>query len=395
MKIADRMNTIEYAIRDVVTVANRVRESGRKIYNLNIGDPVIFDLDVPKSIKYALAEAAFEGHNNYVDSRGIPELRDIIAKRETRYGIDIHPDQVMVTSGVSEAILFVTASLAESGREILLPGPCYPPYITYCNFFNGKPVEYKLDEENGWNPDLDDIRKKVSDSTNAILISSPNNPTGVLYDEKNIREIIDIAGEYDIPVISDEIYDLIVYEKEFRCPASVAGDVPVIGMNSFSKAHMSTGWRLGYMYFYDPEGKICELKESIERLARIRLCANTPAQYAAYKAMVDPGNYTDKMVDKLRERRDYSVKRLNEIPGVSVVPADGAFYLFPKVELGDRWNSDKEFVLDLLEETGVCLVYGSGFGNYGKDHVRVVFLPPVEVLREVFDLVEGYVRKKT
>lgn len=391
MKISDRMSTLQYAIRDVVVAANAVRARGKKIYNLNIGDPVIFDYDVPKEIKYALTEAALEGHNNYVDSRGIVELRSLLARREQEKNkIALDPDDILITSGVSEAILFLNAGLMEPGREILLPGPCYPPYLTYAHFFGGTPVEYRLDEENGWDPDLDDVRKKITDKTNAILISSPNNPTGVLYQDKTINEIINLAGEYDLPVISDEIYDLLIYDKEYHCPASMTSDVPIIGMNGFSKAHLSTGWRLGFMYFHDPEDKIRDLKNAIERLARLRLCANTPAQYAAVKALTDPGDYTKRMLEKLRVRRAYSLKRLADIEDLSVVPPDGAFYLFPRIALEGRWKSDKAFVLDLLEKTGVVLVYGSGFGHHGAGHCRITFLPPLDILEQVYDLLEAF-----
>ncbi|MFX0099312.1 MAG: aminotransferase class I/II-fold pyridoxal phosphate-dependent enzyme, partial [Candidatus Hodarchaeota archaeon] len=210
--------------------------------------------------------------------------------------------------------------------------------------------------------------------------------------------IINIAGEYDLPIISDEIYDQIIYEKENHSPAFHSKDVPVIGMNGFSKAHLSTGWRLGYMYFHDPKNRLKELKESIESLARTRLCVNVPAQYAAIKTMEDPKDHTKKMVKKLWRRRDYCMKRINEINGISANVPDGAFYLFPKLDLLENpaspWKDDKEFVLDLLNETGVMTVYGSGFGGYGKNHLRMTYLAPVPVLEEVFNLVEDFLKKR-
>ncbi len=394
MKIADRVKNMAYAIRDVTAKAQEIQNK-RRIHWLNIGDPALFDFETPKYIIEALAKSALEGKNTYANSLGVPELRRFIIEAERKkIKIDIPIDNIIITSGVSEGILFTMATLAQAGNEILLPGPCYPPYSSYCNFFDSKGVEYRLAEENGWNPDIDDFRKKINDKTNAILVSSPNNPTGKMYKKKTLKEIIDLAGEYDIPIISDEIYDKIVYEGEYIHPASLSKDVPVIGMNGFSKAHMAPGWRLGYLYFYDPEDRMEGVKESIEKLARTRLCANTPAQYAAIETFKRPRKYTDEMVAKLHKRRDYTMKRLNEIDRISCVNPDGAFYAFPKVELKNLWKNDKDFVLDVLNETGICFVYGSGFGDYGKDHFRTTFLPPIDTLAEVYDKLESYIKKK-
>lgn len=394
MKIADRVKNMAYAIRDVTAKAQEIQNKMR-IYWLNIGDPALFDHETPKYIIEALAKSALEGKNIYANSLGVPELRRFIIQAEReKIKIDIPVDNIVITSGVSEGILFTMATLAEKGNEILLPGPCYPPYKSYCNFFGSKGVEYRLAEENGWNPDIDDVRKKVNDKTNAILVSSPNNPTGKMYKKKTLKEIIDLAGEFDIPVISDEIYDKIVYEGKTVHPASLSKDVPIIGMNGFSKAHMATGWRLGYLYFYDPELKMEGVMESIERLARTRLCANTPAQYAAIEIFKQPRRHTDEMVVKLHKRRDYTVKRLNEIEQISCVTPDGAFYAFPKVELNNLWKNDKEFILDVLNDTGICFVFGSGFGEFGNDHFRTTFLPPIDTLEEVYDKLERYMKSK-
>ena len=171
-------------------------------------------------------------------------------------------------------------------------------------------------------------------------------------------------------------------------------DVPIIGMNGFSKAHLATGWRLGYLYYHDPENKITELKENIAKMARARLCANSIAQYAAIEALRNPGTHTDEMVKKLRKRRDYSYKRLRQIEGVNIVKPEGAFYLFPKIDFNEfkQWKGDKDFVINLLKDTGICLVYGSGFGKYGKDHVRITFLPDLETLEIVYNLLEDYLK---
>ncbi|MBY8982445.1 MAG: aminotransferase class I/II-fold pyridoxal phosphate-dependent enzyme, partial [Candidatus Lokiarchaeota archaeon] len=303
-------------------------------------------------------------------------------------------DDILVTAGVTEGIYFLLAALIEKGEELLIPGPTYPLYINNTKFYDGIPIEYELDEKEGWDPNIEDMRRKITDKTQAILICSPNNPTGVLYTEKKVKEIIDLAGEYNLPILSDEIYDQITYEKEYVSPASLSKDVPIIGMNGFSKSDLMTGWRLGYLYYHDPENKLTELKEGMAKLARARLSASSIAQYAAIEIFRTKSNHTQDLVKKLRERRDYSYNRIRKIEGISCVNANGAFYLFPKIDFNelDRWDNDKDFAIDLLKETGVCSVYGSGFGNFGKGHIRLTFLPNIDVLSEVYDHVENFLK---
>ncbi|MFX1443017.1 MAG: aminotransferase class I/II-fold pyridoxal phosphate-dependent enzyme [Promethearchaeota archaeon] len=393
--VTQRVKGMSYAIRDVAAVANEIKKTGKQVYQLNIGDPVIFDFNTPDYISQALADATFAGQNFYVDSLGVRELREEICRYErNKNNVDLKPDDVMITSGVTEGIFFILASLLENKNELLIPGPSYPVYINYSKFFDGVPVEYELDEDNLWEPNIDDIRKKISDKTQAILICSPNNPTGIVYNKNKIKQIIDLAGEYALPVLSDEIYDQITYEKEYTCPASLSNDVPIIGMNGFSKAHLATGWRMGYIYYHDLRNKLVEVKEAVEKMARARLCANSIAQYAAIEAIKNPGPHTDEMVKKLRERRDYSYKRLKQIEGLTCNNADGAFYLFPKINFKEfsKWKNDKEFVIDLLKNTGICTVFGSGFGTYGKDHFRITFLPDLNTLEIVYNLLEDFLK---
>jgi tyrosine/nicotianamine family aminotransferase len=396
IKITERVRSIEYAIRDVIVYARALAKSGKKIYYLNIGDPVAFDFDTPEHIKQALFEAVRSGANAYSTSEGLPELREAISEKEKRLNnVDISADDIIVTSGISEGIQMVMAALVDAGDEILLPGPTYPPYISYTKFFGGKPVTYETVEERGWQPNVDDLRRKISDRTRAIVVINPNNPCGALYDEKTLRRILDLAAEHGVPVISDEIYDQLVFEKRFVSTASLAKDVPVIGMNGFSKAYLMTGWRLGYIYFHSPKDELKELKECVEKEARIRICANTPVQKAGVAALKGPQDHVREIVSKLRARRDYAWKRLNEIEGISCTKPEAAFYVFPKIhKVGSKWKNDLEFVLDLLKETGVLFVHGSGFCPiYGAGHVRGVFLPPIETLEEAFDLVEGFMKK--
>ncbi|MCJ7429914.1 aminotransferase class I/II-fold pyridoxal phosphate-dependent enzyme, partial [Candidatus Bathyarchaeota archaeon] len=268
MKVTERVRTIEYAIRDVVVHAMQVAKTGKKIFYLNIGDPVAFDFDTPAHIKQALIKAVEEGQNAYSASEGLPELRQAISDKEKRVnGVDISAEKVIVTTGISEGIQMVMAALINAGDEVLLPGPTYPPYISYAKFFGGNPVTYETVEENGWQPNIDDLRSKISKKTRGIAVINPNNPCGALYDEKVVKQIADLAGEYDLPILSDEIYDQIIYEKRFVSTAHLAKDVPVVGLNGFSKAYLMTGWRLGYLYFHDQNGELEELKQCIEKEA--------------------------------------------------------------------------------------------------------------------------------
>lgn len=393
VKVTERVRTIEYAIRDVIVHAKQLAKTGKKIYYLNIGDPVAFDFDTPLHVKQALMDAVREGANSYSPSEGLPELRQAISEKEKRVNdVDVSADDIIVTAGISEGIQMVMAALIDAGDEILLPGPTYPPYISYAKFFGGKPITYKTVEENGWQPNIDDLRSKISEKTRGIVIINPNNPCGALYEEKLVKQILDLAGEYGIPVLSDEIYDQIIYAGKFVSTTHLAKDVPVIGLNGFSKAYLMTGWRLGYIYVSEHNNRLQELKHCIEKEARIRLCANTPIQKAGVAALTGPQDHIKEMVERLRKRRDYAWKRLNGMKGISCAKPEAAFYVFPKIkEAGVRWKTDREFALELLKETGVLFVHGSGFDPvYGAGHVRAVFLPPIETLEHALDEVERF-----
>jgi alanine-synthesizing transaminase len=393
LNLTERVQNLEYAIRDVVGHAKQLEKKGKDVIYLNIGDPLLFDFETPAHIKEALIQAVRDDFNAYSPSEGLPELRDAVCEKEKKVaGIDLLPENVIISNGVSEAIQMVLGALVDNGDEILVPGPAYPPYISYTEFFGGKAVQYRTSEENGWQPDLDDLRSKLNGSTRALVIINPNNPCGALYDRKTVKAMVDLAGEYDIPIISDEIYDQIAYVEPVST-TNVAKDVSVIGLNGFSKVYLMTGWRLGYAYFTGQDEEMLEeLREHVTKEARIRLSANTPVQKAAVEALRGPQDHIPQMVEKLRERRDYSHKRLNEIKGISCAEPRGAFYFFPKVDgIGSKWVNDMTFVRDLLEHTGIVFVHGSGFGStYGSGHFRGVFLPPIETLEKTFDRLDGF-----
>ena len=393
MKATQRVSTIEYAIRDVIGFAKKLEKKGSKITYLNIGDPVKFGFDTPEHIKRALFDAVNSGENWYSPSEGLPELREAICRKEKQVnGLDISPDNVVVTTGVSEGIFMIMAAIVDTGDEVLVPGPTYPPYASYVKFFGGKPVAYRTIEEEGWIPDVEDMRSKISNRTKGIVIINPNNPCGGQYSAKTVKGIVDLASENNLLVLSDEIYDRIVYEEPLVSTARVAGDYPIVGLNGFSKTYLATGWRLGYFYFHDPEGKLEGLAEDIKRESRIRLCTNTPVQKAGVAALDGPQTHIPKLVEELRKRRDYSWKRLNDIEGICCTKPKGAFYVFPKVQdVGSVWKTDFDFVLDVLEKTGVLFVHGSGFCTvYGAGHVRGVFLPPIKVLEGAYDSLERF-----
>ena len=388
MKVSKKVSGVEYAIRDIVVAAKKQEQQGKKVLYLNIGDPVLYGFQPPDNVKEALIKAVKNGENYYSPSEGIPELRDEIAKKENKKGLEIDGDDVLVTNGVSEGLDMVISSIVEEGDEVLLPGPYYPPYASYVRLRGGIPVEFTVDLENS-TPDIDDIRSKITSKTVAICLISPNNPTGVVFNEKSLKELVDIANEHDLYILCDEIYDQIVYDEKFTGIGKVAGDSPVIVLNGFSKVHLMTGWRLGYLAF-NKSPKLDEIKENLPKLARVRIASNLPFQHAAVESLRGPQGYISEFVSELKKRRDLVVKRLNSIPGLSCPNPKGAFYAFPKIE-NNKYASDKEFVLKLLESKGVLTVYGSGFGTkYGSEHFRLVFLPSLEILDSALNKIEEF-----
>ncbi|MHA1741141.1 MAG: aminotransferase class I/II-fold pyridoxal phosphate-dependent enzyme, partial [Candidatus Thorarchaeota archaeon] len=236
---------------------------------------------------------------------------------------------------------------------------------------------------------------KINDKTAGILVINPNNPTGAVYDEKTIREIANIAGEYGLPLVTDEIYDQLTFDKPQTPMVRAAGDVPVIGFNGISKVYLAPGWRVGYVYFHDQDGELDPIHDAMIRQARVRICVNAPAQYAAVAALKSDGSHLKEMMRRLRERRQVIWKRLNEIDSISTRLPQAAFYIMPKIELNGRWKDDTEFVLDVLNSTGVVFVPGSGFcPKYGASHFRSVFLPPPDMISEAMDRLESFMSKR-
>jgi len=388
LKVSKKVAGVEYAIRDIVGAAIKLEQQGRKVDYLNIGDPVQYGFQPPQNVKEAYIKAIQNGENYYSASEGLPELREAIAKKEHDKGLDVSADNILVTNGVSEGLDMVISSIVEEGDEVLLPGPYYPPYASYVRLHGGIPVEFAVDLDNS-TPDINDIRAKITPKTVAICLISPNNPTGVVFNENSLKELVDVANENNLYIICDEIYDQIVYDEKFTGIGKVAGNSPVIILNGFSKVHLMSGWRIGYIAFNNSP-QLDSIQENLPKLARVRISTNLPVQHAALESLRGPQDYIADFVSELKKRRDLVVKRLNSIPGLSCPNPKGAFYAFPKIE-NNKYSSDKEFILKLLDSQGVLTVHGSGFGTkYGSDHFRLVFLPSLETLDSSLNKIEAF-----
>ncbi len=380
---------MEYAIRDIALVARKLEKEGHKITYLNIGDPVQHGFQPPENVKDAFINAVKKGQNYYAASEGLPELRNAIAQKEKAKGLSVSEDDIIITNGVSEGLEMLMASIVEPGDEVLIPGPYYPPYASYVRLFGGVPIEFSVDLHNS-TPDLDDIKSKITSKTVAICLISPNNPTGAVFNENSLKDLVEIAVEHDLYIICDEIYDQIVFDEKFVGIGKVSGDSPIILVNGFSKVHLMSGWRIGYIAFNNSK-KLDLLRENIPKLARVRIASNLPVQYAALESLRGPQNYISEFVSHLKNRRDYVIKRLNGMNGLSCSIPKGAFYAFPKIQ-STKYLSDKEFVIDLLKSKGILTVHGSGFGTqYGSGHFRMVFLPEISVLEPALDKIEEFV----
>jgi alanine-synthesizing transaminase len=393
---------VEYAIRDVVIPARELEKQGHEILKLNIGDPTAYGFQPPQHMIDAMADAAKAGFNGYSPSEGDPDLIDaIIAREKRRNNVTYAQEDVLVGTGVSEILQLVMGSAVRPGDEVLIPGPTYPPYESLVNYFNGTPVSYRTVEEEDWQPDIDDLRKKITPKTKAVSLINPNNPTGALYSAKIVKELTDLVGEHEdqMFLISDEIYDEMTFDGKQVASASVAPDVPMVTLNGMSKVYLAPGWRLGHALWNDPSGSLAEIREGCLKVARNRICASSVAQKAAAAALNGSQAHIPEMNNALRPRRDLAVKRLNEIEGISSAKPDGAFYAFPKLDFMAEgkgpWKTDKEFVLDFLNEEKVLTVHGSGFDKtYGKDHFRIVILPEMDILETAFNRLESFLERR-
>jgi alanine-synthesizing transaminase len=389
---ARRTENVTYAIRDLAVKAGEYERAGHKIDYLNIGDPAIFGFRPPEHVVDAAVKAMREGKNHYVDSMGIKEARDAIAKEAGSRGIKCDPDHVIVTAGGSEAIDLALTALVDRGQKILLPMPGYSLYPAVVNKLEAEPVGYKTVEANGWQPDIADIKRKVTPDTRGIIVNNPNNPTGAVYSPETLKQIIGIARENNMVILTDEVYHKILFDGAEHVPvASIAEDTPVVTLGGLSKNGWSLpGWRIGWMTFSN-SGVMDEYREATAKLARARICAPGPFQYAIKAALEGTQDHIPEMNGELQKRRDIFVDGINRIPGFSCVKPEGAFYAFPKVEFPVA--DDKAFVLDVLDKEHTLFVHGTGFGHDDTQHFRAVLLPQPEVLERTLVRLEDYSRK--
>ncbi|MCH7773173.1 MAG: aminotransferase class I/II-fold pyridoxal phosphate-dependent enzyme [Bacteroidetes bacterium] len=388
---AKRTKNITYAVRDIVVLANEVAKSGKEMLYLNIGDPNIYDFEPPKHLVEATYKAMLENKNGYAPSSGIKEAVDAIEREAERKGItNVH--DIFVTTGASEAIDICLTALVNEGENVLTPTPGYPLYTAIESKLEMISNPYYLDEDNGWTPDIDDIKSKINDKTKAIILINPNNPTGSLYTQESLLQIIDLALENDLVIFADEIYDKLLFDgKEHVSIASLNKDVSCITFSGLSKNYMVPGFRIGWGIVSGRKGVLSDYIEAMNKILRARLSANHPEQYGIKPSLEGEQSNILEAKEKLTLRRDMTVEMLNAIQGISCVKPEGAFYAFPQLHMN---QSDNHFVAELIKETGVVVVPGSGFGQVpGTQHFRVVFLPNEQILEKAYKAIGDFYQK--
>jgi len=400
IKPAERTKEVTYAIRDIVVKAKQLEAKGKTILYLNIGDPPVYDFETPKQLRQIVADQILASNvgndinvSTYCDSMGIAEARTAVAKDavERKRIPNITPDDVIISSGASEAITLAIAALIDPGDNIMTPSPGYPLYSGQIPAYHGKLNPYYLNEEKGWQIDFEELDKRVNERTKAIVVINPNNPTGANYNEESIRNILKFARKHNLMVFADEIYDKLLFDGQTHISiASLAENVPVITFGGLSKNYIMPGWRVGWAIFHDPQGEITDYREAINKLLRARLCAPHPQQYMIAPALQGKDEHLQNVMARLDKRRNITYQRLNNIPGISCVKPGGAFYAFPRIQLPENVD-DEAYVIQLLEETGVLVVFGKGFGERpGTHHFRIVFLPDETTLEEAYTLIEEF-----
>jgi alanine-synthesizing transaminase len=378
---ADRTRNVHYAIRDLAIRAAEYEKAGVPVSYFNIGDPAIFGFRPPKHVLNAAIDAIRRGDNQYVDSKGLWKARESISNEARSRGIMSDPEHVIITSGGSEGLDLGVTALVNRGEEVLVPMPGYSLYPTLLHKLEARPVGYRTVEEKGWQPDIEDIKRKVTPDTRAIIVNNPNNPTGAVYPRDTLKEIIGIAREKNMVILTDEVYHEILFDGAEHVPiASIAEDTPVVTYGGLSKNGWSLpGWRIGWMIFSNT-GVMDEYREATEKLARARICAPGPFQYAIKPALEGNRDHLNGMNAELEKRRNVFIEGINRIPGYSCVNPQGAFYAFPRMNF--PVDDDKKFVLDLLEQKHILFVHGSGFGHDDTQHFRAVLLPEPEVIEQ-------------
>ncbi len=390
-----KLDNVCYDIRGpVMDEAVRMESEGQRILKLNIGNPAPFGFTAPdeviRDMMYNLREC--EG---YSDSKGMFSARKSIMQYYQVKGVKgVDIGDIYLGNGVSELITMAMQGLLDNGDEILVPSPDYPLWTASVTLAGGNAVHYMCDEQNEWNPDIDDIKKKITPKTKGIVIINPNNPTGALYSDEILKEIVEIARQNELILFADEIYDRLVMDGlTHTALASLAPDVPCISFNGLSKSHRVAGFRVGWMVISGDKKKIKGYIEGLNLLSTMRLCSNVPAQSIVQTALGGVQSIDDLLLPggRIYEQREFVYNALCEIDGISVVKPKAAFYIFPKLD-AKKFNlhDDEKLVLDFLKAKKVLLMHGKGFNYPTPDHIRIVYLPRRRILGEAMDAFKDF-----
>ena len=382
-----KLANVCYDIRGpIMDRARQMEEEGQKIIKLNIGNLAVFGFDAPEEIQQDMIRN-LPNSAGYSDSKGIFAARKAVMHETQKQGIKgVTLDDIYLGNGASELIVMATNGLLDDGDEMLLPAPDYPLWTAAASLSGGTPVHYRCDESNGWMPNLADIRAKITPRTKGIVVINPNNPTGALYSDALLREIVSIAREHGLVIFADEVYDKVLYDDvRHTAIASLSQDVLTLTFNSLSKSYRSCGYRAGWLVLSGDKRQAKDYIEGLNMLSNMRLCANVPGQYAIQTALGGYQSIDDLVCEggRLRRQRDLAYELITAIPGVSCVKPSAALYMFPRLDPKVYpIHDDQQFFLDVLQETRVMLVQGSGFNWEAPDHFRIVFLPHEDDLRE-------------
>ncbi|MDR1949059.1 MAG: pyridoxal phosphate-dependent aminotransferase [Spirochaetaceae bacterium] len=384
---SSKLDDVCYDIRGpVLKEAKRLEDEGFRVIKLNIGNPAPFGFNAPDEIIHDII-INMRNAQGYIDAQGLFAARKAIMQDFQSKGVmDVEIDDIYIGNGVSELISIVMQGLLNPGDEVLIPMPDYPLWTAAATLAGGRAVHYRCDESSGWNPDLEDIRAKVSDRTKALVIINPNNPTGAVYDRQILEGIGRIAAEHELIVYADEIYDRIIYDGAKHVPmASINPEILTVSFNGLSKAYRAAGFRAGWMALSGNKKCAAGYLEGLNMLSNMRLCSNVPAQFGIQTALGGYQSINDLVLPggRLREQRDVAINLVNQIPGLSVVMPQGALYCFPKIDT-KRFNitDDEKFIMDLLRDQHLLLIQGTGFNLKEPDHFRIVFLPDRETLTD-------------
>ncbi len=399
-----KLANVLYDIRGpIMDAARQMEEEGHKIIKLNIGNLAVFGFDAPEEIQLDMARN-LPNSAGYSDSKGIFTARKAVMHYTQQQGVKgVTVDDVFLGNGASELIAMATNALLDNGDELLLPAPDYPLWTAASSLSGGTPVHYRCDEANGWMPDLEDIRRKITPATKGIVVINPNNPTGALYSDELLLGIVALAREHNLVILADEVYDKVLYDGAHHTAiASLCEDVLILTFNSLSKSYRCCGYRAGWMVVTGDKKAAADYIEGLNMLSNMRLCANVPGQWAIQTALGGYQSINELVGEggRLRRQRDLAYELITAIPGVSCVKPMAALYMFPRLDpkiypIAD----DRQFFLELLQETRVMLVQGTGFNWPSPDHFRIVFLPHEDDLREavgrIAKFLESYRKRHT